>query len=112
MDNVFQGSYENNLLTATLNADFYYFLFEDNKAAIHFYPEQRIAKGIEPITNLGLGFLLTFKNQSNSNNIINAEVYASLLDVANNRNSDNNLLTRSSYGLRFTFPINFNSQIK
>jgi len=110
--NVFQGAYENNLLTATLNADFYYFLFEDNKAAIHFYPEQRIAKGIEPITNLGFGFLLTFKNQSNLNNIINAEVYANLFDVANNRNSDNDLLTRSSYGLRFTFPINFNSHIK
>jgi hypothetical protein len=110
--NVFQGTYESNLLTASLNADFYYFLFEDNKAAIHFYPEQRIAKGIEPITNLGLGFLLTFKNQTSSNNIINAEVYASLFDVANKRNSDNNLLTRSSYGLRFTFPINFNSHIK
>jgi hypothetical protein len=110
--NVFQGTYESNLLTASLNADFYHFLFEDNKAAIHFYPEQKIAKGIEPITNLGLGFLLTFKNQTSSNNIINAEVYASLFDVVNNRNSDNNLLTRSSYGLRFTFPINFNSHIK
>ncbi|PSL02226.1 hypothetical protein CLV48_1108 [Cecembia rubra] len=110
--NVFQGLYQSNLLTASINGDFYYFLFEDNKAAIHFFPEQRIAKGIEPITNLGFGFLLTFKDQSNLKNIINAEVYANLFDIADNRNSEINLLSRSSYGLRFTFPINFNLDTK
>lgn len=110
--NAYKGSYKDSLHTISLNADFYYFLFKDNKAAIHIYPEQKIATGIEPITNLGFGFLFTFKNKSENGNIINIEAYANLFDLANNRNSEESLGNRSNYGLRVTFPFNFRSNIK
>jgi len=106
--NIYQGFYKKNLQTITLNADFLYFLFENDKGALHFFPEHKTAKGIEPVTNLGFGFLLAFKNNNLTANKLNAEIYADLFDIANNRNSVEKLLSRSSYGLRFTFPINSN----
>lgn len=110
--NAYKGSYNDSLHSISLNADIYYFLFKDNKAAIHIYPEKKIASGIEPVTNLGFGFLFTFKNNSESSNIVNIEAYANLFDIANNRNSEETLGKRSDYGLRVTFPFNFKSNIK
>jgi hypothetical protein len=110
--NAYQGTYSNDLKSISLYADFYWFLFDDNKGAFHFYPEQKKVENIEPSTNLGFGFLLTFKNKEETDNIINSELYVNLLDVSNNKNSTENLFTRSSYGIRFTFPINFNSKLK
>ncbi|HAN19556.1 MAG: hypothetical protein A2X13_15070 [Bacteroidetes bacterium GWC2_33_15] len=110
--NAYKGAYKDSLHTVSFNADFYYFLFKDNKAAIHIYPEEKIATGIEPITNLGFGFLFTFKNKTESGNIVNIEPYANLFDLANNRHSEESLVKRSDYGLRVTFPFNFKTNVK
>lgn len=110
--NAYKGLYKDSLHTVSFNADFYYFLFKDNKAAIHIYPEEKIATGIEPITNLGFGLLFTFKNKAASGNVVNIETYANLFDLANNRHSEENLGQRSDYGLRVTFPFNFRTNVK
>lgn len=109
--NAYQGTYSKDLKSLSLYADFYWFLFDDNKGAVHFYPEQRIVENLKPSTNLGFGFLMTFKNKEKTDNIINSELYVNLLDVSDNKNSTEKLFTRSSYGIRFTFPINFNSKL-
>jgi hypothetical protein len=109
--NAYQGTYSKDLKSLSLYADFYWFLFDDNKGAFHFYPEQKIVENLKPSTNLGFGFLMTFKNKEKTENIINSELYVNLLDVSDNKNSTEKLFTRSSYGIRFTFPINFNSKL-
>lgn len=109
--NAYQGTYSKDLKALSLNADFYWFLFDDNKGAFHFYPEQKIVENLKPSTNLGFGFLMTFKNKEKTDNIVNSELYVNLLDVSDNKNSTEKLSTRSSYGIRFTFPINFNSKL-
>lgn len=63
---------------------------------------------LKPTTNFGFGFLMAFKNKEKTENTINAELYINFQDMANTSDSDNNLVERSNYGLRFTFPINFN----
>lgn len=109
--NAYQGVYSKDLKSHSLFADFYWFLFDDNKGAFHFYPEQKIVENLKPSTNLGFGFLMTFKNKEKTENIINSELYVNLLDISDNRNSIEKLFTRSSYGIRFIFPINFNSKL-
>lgn len=106
----YQGAYDDNLATFSIYSDFYYFLFEDNKGAIHLFPEQKFAAGIESITKLGAGFVMVFKDRSQNNNLVNAEIYIDFYDIGNNRNSEEKLLARSAYGLRFTFPIAFNTK--
>lgn len=110
--NAYKGAYDDGSHTVSFNTHLYYFLFKDNKAAFHIYPEEKIAIGIEPVTNLGFGFLFTFKNKTESGNIVNIEPYANLFDLANNRHSEESLGKRSDYGLRVSFPFNFKSNVK
>lgn len=109
--NAYQGGYATGLKSISFYADFYWFLFEDNNGAFHFYPEQKVVESLKPTTNFGLGFLMTFKDKEATGNILNAELYMNFLDVSNNRKSAEKLFARSSYGIRFTFPINFNSKL-
>jgi hypothetical protein len=106
--NAYTGSYSSNLKSFSVFCDFYWFLFDDNKGALHLYPEYKSMGKIKPVTNLGSGFLMAFKDTKTIDNIVNAELYVYLSDLFNANGSDENLLKRSGYGIRFTFPINFN----
>lgn len=106
--NAYQGIYTKDLKSLSFYGDCYWFLFDDNKGAFHFYPEHQIIENLKPTTNLGFGFLLAFKNKEKTSNIINSELYVNLLDVFDNNNAAEKLFARSNYGIRFTFPINFN----
>lgn len=109
--NAYQGAYSKDLKSLSFYSDIYWFLFDDNKGAFHFYPEYKIVESLKPSTNLGFGFLMTFKNKEKTDNIINSELYVNLLDVFDNNNATEKLFTRNGYGIRFTFPINFNSKL-
>lgn len=109
--NAYQGTYSKDLKSLSFYGDYYWFLFDDNKGALHFYPEYKIVENLKPTTNFGLGFLMTFKNKEKTENIINSELYVNLLDVFENKSETEKLFTRSIYGIRFTFPINFNSKL-
>jgi uncharacterized small protein (DUF1192 family) len=108
--NAYEGSYISGLQSVSLNADFYWFMFEDNKGAFHFYPEYKIKEKMQPTTNLNFGYLMSFKNQDKSGNTVNAELFLALQNIygANDIDIAGNLFKRSTLGLRFTFPINFN----
>ena len=107
----YQGTYLKNLKSLSVYGDFYWFLFEDNAGAVHFHPEQKIFEELNPSTNLGFGFLMTFKNAEATGNSVNAELYVNLIDMFENTRTPDKLFARSVYGLRFTFPINFNSKL-
>jgi hypothetical protein len=103
----YEGEYVKDINSISLYADLYWFLFSRNQAAVHIYPEQKFSDKLKPVTNFGLGFMLAFKNKEKNENKINTELYINFLDMANNQESKNDFIERSSYGLRFTFPINF-----
>ena len=106
----YSGSYKKDLAALAIYGDFYYFLFADNKGAVHFYPEHMIIRGNKSFTNLGFGFLLTFRNRDNSANLINSEIYIHLSDISGNWHTEEKLISRSTFGLRFTFPIKFSTK--
>jgi hypothetical protein len=106
--NAYTGSYYDNLKSFSVFCNIYWFLFDDNKGALHLYPEYISMERIKPEANLGSGFLMAFKDKETTDNIINAELYAYLSDLFNINGTDENLFKRSGYGIRFTFPINFN----
>lgn len=104
----YSGDYKTDLTSISFYGDFYYFLFDENKGAVHFYPEYKIKEKYEPQINLGFGFLMSYRGKDK--NLINAEVYYNLMDIDNSNKSDYNLFKRSQIGMRFTFPIIFNSK--
>lgn len=109
--NVYEGDYKTSLKGLSIHGDFYWFLFDDNKGALHFYPEYKVKDGVKGSVNIGSGLLMAFKKQDKEGNIVNAELYFKAMDVSNANNSEAKLLARSSLGLRFTFPINFTPKL-
>jgi hypothetical protein len=105
--NAYEGTYEKDLVTLKLYSDFYYFLFNNNIAALHFNPEWLIQKNEKPIANCYTGFLLSFKKKDDEKSIVNAELYYQFLDIFKNTETEYKLFERNSVGLRFTFPIQF-----
>jgi len=107
--NVYTGKYESGLIGGTLYSDYYQFVFDNNSAAIHLYPQAKFQKSERPNYSFGLGFLMAFKDQKDEKgkSIINAELYVNFLDLANTAGTERKLLERNDIGLRFSFPIKF-----
>ncbi|MES2328715.1 MAG: hypothetical protein V4539_03865 [Bacteroidota bacterium] len=105
--NVYQGNYKRNLIKWKGYADVYYFLFENNLGALHFYPEWVIQKSERPLFNFGSGFLFSFKDAKTDGAIVNAELYYNFLDIFNSTEAKEKLFERNDIGIRFTFPIQF-----
>jgi hypothetical protein len=108
--NVYEGDYSSGLKSISFHGDAYWFLLEDNRGALHVYPEYKVKDMVEPTANLGIGFLMTFKDKDKLQNTLNAELYANFQNLAKTNEVTGTLLNRSSFGLRFTFPINFTSK--
>lgn len=106
---VFQGKYVRKLTTLTLFGDFYKFLLTDNQVALHVYPEAVFKEDERAAQNLGMGFLVAFRQQDKLTTILNAEAYIKLEDLTNRNHPGVGPFKRSSYGFRFSVPINFPS---
>lgn len=106
--NAYIGDYENGQKNVKLFGDYYRFLFSNNIAAIHLYPEFNFYSNSKPRYNLGFGLLLGLKDNKNEDkSLLNAEIFYNFLDISKNSNTDLKFLERNNIGLRFTFPINF-----
>lgn len=90
--------------------DVYKFLSNSQRYAFHINP-QYISN--QDITNLNIGFLMGFRDQKDSKNTINAEIFYSMQDLFKGEDSDSNktLADRSVFGLQFTTPILFKTKI-
>ncbi len=102
----YEGDFKEDLSTLNLFSNIYWFLFKNNAAAIHFFPVYQIRKNSKAQTNLGFGISLFFKDKSDKKNIVNSELFINLIDIKNNNESELDLLSRSSIGINFSFPIN------
>ncbi len=105
----YAGAYKKDIGSITIGSDVYWFLFSNNLAAIHFYPIYQIAEDLQPESNFGTGFYMSFKNKKEDKSPVNAEIFANLTNLFQMNNPrETNLFKRSTYGMRFTFPIKFN----
>lgn len=102
----YEGDFINNLNTLKLFGNLYWFLFKNNDAAIHFFPEFQVKESVQNQINLGFGVSLFYKDKSDKKNIVNSELFINLIDIQNNNESKLSLLNRSSIGINFSFPIN------
>jgi hypothetical protein len=108
--NAYTGNYLGELKGLRLFADYYRFLFNENTAAIHTYPELQVKDNTKPIYNLGFGFLYSFKDSKDETSIVNAELYYNFLDLFKSTETTYKLFERNNIGLRFTFPIKFKTK--
>lgn len=106
--NAYVGDYEKNLKKVAIYGDYYHFLFANNIAAVHLYPEVNFRTSSKPIYNLGCGIMLALKDsKKDDKSIVNVEIYYNFMDILKNTETDLRLFERNDVGLRFTFPINF-----
>lgn len=104
---VYTGDYAKDLLKLRLSADYYYFLFENNIAAFHIFPDAAYQKDEKPVYNAGIGFMYSFKSEKDEKTNINAELYYQATDLFNSAGDTKKLQERNEAGLRFSFPISF-----
>jgi hypothetical protein len=105
--NAYVGKYRNNIEGVRLYCDVYKFLFDDNIAAFHLYPDLQIRDAIKPVWNVGLGLLMSFKSSKDASSNVNVELYYVFSDIANVMEENNNFIERNSVGIRLAFPITF-----
>lgn len=105
----FTGEFDDDVRSLDVFLDHYHFLYL-NKWALHIRPEHTIRRGSKPISNFTLGLLFSFKDKDKEKKSpVNVEAFYSFLDVFKNTDTDLKLFERNAIGLKFTFPINFNS---
>lgn len=102
------GDFKEGINELNLSIDLYYFLFNNNTIAFHFYPSAKYTEGLKPLYNAGFGLLVPFKNKDEVSSIINAELFYDFIDIFHHTDNDLKLFERNGIGLRFTFPISFN----
>lgn len=108
--NAYTGQYNGGKIGLKLYGDYYQFLFSENAAAFHIYPELKIKEGTKPVSNIGLGFLYCYKDEKDETSIVNAELYYNFQDIFNTGETSYKILERNKVGLRFTFPIKFKTK--
>jgi len=87
-----------------------YFLYSSKKAGFHIYPSVDIYDKGKTLANLGIGYLVSFRNTEKEKPIINAEGYIQFQDMTNALKKGNNFLKRSEIGIRFALPFTFFNQ--
>ena len=101
--------YQNNLIAASIYSNFYLFLFNKSTGALHLFPEIVFAENRTGAGNLGVGYFLTFKNNSGQTPL-NMEVFYRFDDLLNSNDSELGLFSRGQLGLTFNFPFSFKSK--
>jgi hypothetical protein len=102
----YQGTYARNIGSAILGHDRYWFLFNRNQGAIHFYPAVQVKAKTRAAYSAGLGYLITARSKAD-NPIVNAELYFNLTDITDVRETGHRRPGRSEFGARLTFPFLF-----
>ena len=108
--NAYIGMYKKDIKSLRIYGDCYGFMLDENKLAFHFYPELNIRDKVQPMVNIGVGILVSFKDADDKSSVVNAEVYWNALDVFNASNSSYSLLERNKIGINFSFPIKFKTE--
>lgn len=84
-----------------------YFVQKGKGQSFHVYPSVDIYDKGKTLSNLGLGYVVSFKNAKKDQPIINAEGYVQFQDLFNELDKKAGFWNRNEIGVRFTLPFSF-----
>lgn len=93
----------NQLINAYFN---YFYIFGKRQSALHIFPSYIKPDRKAGYLNIGIGYIISFKNTKKDNPIINAELYALSSDSFNGQGTNRSFLKRIDIGLKFSLPFN------
>jgi len=99
----YEGLYKEDLNQMDIAADFFYFIDRFQDIGLHLYENSRFMDFVKPSHDLGIGVVFPFKKKDSI--VMNAEIYYTLKNIFNTKNTTFGLLERNDIGLRFTFPF-------
>lgn len=101
----YQGTFDDNLLTAMVFYDSYRFVGNKNNIGLHFRSTFEFGN-IEPKTSVRIGVVVPFKNLEEKGSFLNLELFAGLTDIFGT-NDEETLFERNIIGVQATVPFNF-----
>lgn len=109
---IYLGDYSKSLSKVRLSYDLYWFFVNNQSAALHLNPSSRISFDERTKFDSVIGLLVAFRNQEKDKSIINAELFYDLKDITKkSENDEDELVDRSSLGIRLNFPIYFRQRM-
>lgn len=85
----------------------WYFINKGRSQSFHLYPSADIYEEGNTVWNLGLGYVICFRNNKKDQPLINAEGYIQFQDLFNQLDGKAGFWNRNEMGVRFTLPFNF-----
>jgi hypothetical protein len=86
-------------------SNFYYMVGKDPKG-LHLSPAFSFQDNGLTLSNMTVGFIMSFKSANKDQPIVNTEIYITGKDIFNQQKSSNGLWNRSEVGISFTVPVN------
>ena len=83
-----------------------YWLFGKTPMGVHLFPSLTVQDNDQTLTNITLGYLLSFVNTVKDQPRVNAELFVRFNDVFNDLKADTRFLKRNEIGIAFTLPFN------
>jgi hypothetical protein len=88
-----------------LYVNLYYLFGKQNVSGLHFFPEVNFRSTNNNVLNLGVGYVVSFKDKKDKS-IINAEAYVKFSDVGNSLQQEMRFYKRNEIGVSFGIPFN------
>lgn len=84
-----------------------YFIHSSKSMALHLFPNIELIAHAKNLTNLGVGYVMSFKTEKKERPVVNAEAYIKFVDLFNNLDNRPRFWNRNEIGINFTLPFNF-----
>ena len=99
----YEGEYKEDLNQLDVNADFFYFINKFQNIGLHVYENSRFLDFVKPSYDLGIGLVFPFRKKDTT--LLNAELYYTIKNIFNTKNTTFGLLERNDIGLRIALPF-------
>lgn len=84
-----------------------YFIHSSKSMALHLFPGIELVDNAKDLTNLGVGYVVSFKTEKKERPVLNAEGYIKFVDLFNNLDGRARFWNRNEIGISITLPFNF-----
>ncbi len=99
----YEGMYKEDLNQLDINVDFFYFINKFQNVGLHVYENSRFMDFVKPSHDLGFGIVFPFRKKDTT--LLNVELYYTLKNIFNTKNTTFGLLERNDIGLRLALPF-------
>ena len=104
-ENAFQGSFDDEFITAELYSDYYVFKGNKDNRGLHLRATVNIGNS-KPITSIRGGIIFAALKRDDFTSIVNFELFYGLNDIFKEGEEDS-ILGRNVFGIQTSFPFNF-----